>query len=105
MRVPTDEELRELLRRDIAPPREGKRGSALFRPVTGVLRTVVRTLCWIGLMLSIALLGIGVWLFFYGEPIITTPFMMGALLGGIMLGAPCLGYLVTGKGTAPPMPF
>jgi hypothetical protein len=111
MPLPSDAELRELLRRDLEPrrdverPRRGAEPPQEVTPARRAARRIMRGLCWIGLAVSIVLLGTGVWLFFNAEPIIGGPMVAFTLIGAAFVGIPCLGYLKTGKLEIPPVPF
>lgn len=97
--VPDDRELRAILPRDF----EGKGASSPAPSSTG--RRILLALCWIGLVLSIGMLGAAVWFHFSMDAIIRIPFVVITAGAGLMLGVPCLSYLLTGKFTGPPNPF
>ncbi len=97
--APDDQELRTTLQRDL----DGKRPAAAAPASTG--RRILLALCWIGLVLSIGMVGAAVWFHFTMDDILRIPFVFITAGAGLMLGVPCLSYLLTGKFTGPPNPF
>jgi len=57
----------------------------------------MRTLCWIGLVFSLVLIGLGIWMHFTIEPLMRIFFVGIPVVGGLLIGFWCLGYLITGK--------
>lgn len=58
-------------------------------------RRVLPVLCGIGLVLSIGMLGAAVWFHFSMDDILRIPFVVITAGAGLMLGVPCLSYLLT----------
>ena len=97
MKAPSDAELRALLRRDLQAAPGAGTASALKKAAAPVAA--------VGLLVSLGLLYASFWFQMNMDAIISIPFVLGSLMGAVMLGMPCAYYLATGKITAPPMPF
>ena len=57
-------------------------------------KSFVRALCWIGLVSSVFLIGLGVWCHFNLDAIIRIPFVFISGGGGLVIGLYNLGYLL-----------
>lgn len=54
-------------------------------------------LAWVGVVLSLGLLGAAVWFHLAFDPIIRIPFVVVAATGGLLIGLSCVGYINSGR--------
>ena len=58
------------------------------------MKKFIRALSWTGLVVSVVLIGLGVWCHFNFDAIIRIPFVLVSVGGGLMIGLYSLGYLL-----------